>query len=693
MEQFIGQKISNVQNLGLNFGPCRNVGLCDRSKCPFQHVDPPPNNEEQNQRNNNEEQTQPKETEIADELLADISAEITISEDLLENVEQNGLQKTTPTGVVNNEHETTGTKHGNEKNGHVMTPTEPSEDQNRKCVACSTVLDEDKTSLECHHCADVYCLACTGMNDDSQPAKVINSNLIKGITWICDECFDEARKSKDKIKSTEEALISQDQQIKQLKEKAKEQEQLIQQLLEDQKNKPADVGNHDLQLKEKAEEQEQRITQLLEDQQKKSDELENQEQQWQSQLDRHIKKANETATEMHVMATSIEERNLEVAAANKTISELKADRATKTKQIKQLQEHLAKYKKMYEDEYQERNDLKRTTNNLNALVERFLISPTQSQAAIAPAPEPAVEHHEDNPIKTKADEKPAEAINNVHTDIPSATVENSVRKKDDAAAKKDPTGGINSKTKPEEHPETTEMQEKAAAKAAHPTLRFDPQRTVWGDDIMEVSCNKSHQQKGEPQLWQQMRQRTEPEHQQAKMMKIYVGNIPHNMKEDNLLKIFGHYIATVDDITITREVSKRGQERSLYAMMNIKESDKEEILNFNGLNVSGKQIVVEESKRQRRNRDEEWDSDEEEERTKPQCKFYLEGRCKKGSECDFEHRRPCTFYEKNGRCKFGDECRFAHINRKGTGTSNDDFLSAFIKALAPQLSKNFGQNR
>ena len=49
-----------IKAAGLNFGPCRNVGNCDRSKCVYLHVDDKPNGT-QNQKNvkgnidNNEE--------------------------------------------------------------------------------------------------------------------------------------------------------------------------------------------------------------------------------------------------------------------------------------------------------------------------------------------------------------------------------------------------------------------------------------------------------------------------------------------------------------------------------------------------------------------------------------------------------------------------------------------------------------
>ena len=162
------------------------------------------------------------------------------------------------------------------------------------------------------------------------------------------------------------------------------------------------------------------------------------------------------------------------------------------------------------------------------------------------------------------------------------------------------------------------------------------------------------------------------------------------MKENDIKELFGHYIQAESDITVTKEVRK-GKERSLFATIQIKEEDKTDILEYNGMNVNDKQIVVEETKRNMNQHGNARHEKDDKDKETPQCRFYLQGRCNKPNDCAFEHRPACKFYERNGRCRFGETCKFAHIN-KGTsrqgGGNNNDILSVLIKALAPQLSRN-----
>ena len=45
----------------------------------------------------------------------------------------------------------------------------------------------------------------------------------------------------------------------------------------------------------------------------------------------------------------------------------------------------------------------------------------------------------------------------------------------------------------------------------------------------------------------------------------------------------------------------------------------------------------------------------------PLCKYYLDGSCNKGKNCDFYHPKVCK-YHKEGKCNKGSACQDYHVN-------------------------------
>jgi hypothetical protein len=124
-------------------------------------------------------------------------------------------------------------------------------------------------------------------------------------------------------------------------------------------------------------------------------------------------------------------------------------------------------------------------------------------------------------------------------------------------------------------------------------------------------------------------------------------------------------------------------------MIDAEKEHEQDFLNFNGLQVEGKQIVVEIARRPpgpRRNGDRH-NVVGKGKGNNTQCRFFLQGRCTKPN-CAYEHREQCKFF-KNGSCKFKNNCRFAHISKRdnnGGKVEGSDILSTILKTLFPQLA-------
>ena len=73
------------------------------------------------------------------------------------------------------------------------------------------------------------------------------------------------------------------------------------------------------------------------------------------------------------------------------------------------------------------------------------------------------------------------------------------------------------------------------------------------------------------------------------------------------------------------------------------------------------------------------------------CKFYLGGFCIKGSDCDYLHEQfPCKFFHTSGICRNGDTCRFSHAPLDEDGRKMlDKAVAAWGAAQQQQGAQNF----
>lgn len=54
------------------------------------------------------------------------------------------------------------------------------------------------------------------------------------------------------------------------------------------------------------------------------------------------------------------------------------------------------------------------------------------------------------------------------------------------------------------------------------------------------------------------------------------------------------------------------------------------------------------------------------------CKFFMNGNCKKGVDCDFTHDDNLCKHYFNGNCKFGDKCKLSHLIKSDDNNKNNN---------------------
>ena len=359
----------------------------------------------------------------------------------------------------------------------------------------------------------------------------------------------------------------------------------------------------------------------------------------------------------------------------KTIQGNKQEISNRIKIINKLQEDAQKYKMYYENCHVELAETKRTLRNLNALVERKL-SITDEQDVNPKALLNSKQAAIDKKTTAANDKKPAAPVPAAKS-MREVTTTASSSKNPNPPTESQPASGSDSEKKESEKDVEKEKMAATAPKT----------KPTWGDRMDEQ--DKKEQSDDDEE--------NEGSHSCQKCL-IYMGNIPPNTREEDVKSFFGEYVLDIKDITVTRKII-RNKERSMYATVKISESDKDEVLQLNGVLLSGKQVVIEESQRPKKqgnqHQDDGDDDDGEEEKSETVCRFYLQGRCNKPQgKCRFKHPKPCSFHANNKHCKFGDQCKFAHITKKNSrGQGQEEgsvaLLTTFLQALGlPKFSLN-----
>ena len=153
----------------------------------------------------------------------------------------------------------------------------------------------------------------------------LNSKAIKGLTWLCGDCY--------------ETIGEENTNVLSLVDKVEEQNIIIQRTI--QTNEEQREG-------------------------------------WEAQKDSLIQKINSLTTEVQVFEDKLRQEQAGRSELEKRNQGHKQEKANYNKIINKLQEDTRKYKELYENAIAECEDNKRSLRNMNALM-RFLIIPDDTK--------------------------------------------------------------------------------------------------------------------------------------------------------------------------------------------------------------------------------------------------------------------------------------------------------------------------
>ena len=120
---------------------------------------------------------------------------------------------------------------------------------------------------------------------------------------------------------------------------------------------------------------------------------------------------------------------------------------------------------------------------------------------------------------------------------------------------------------------------------------------------------------------------------------------------------------------------KELNETTKYAIIEIPQTEKEDMLRKDGKKVMSKNVILEEINNVQK--------DESEIRSKV-CTFYLNRKCSKGNGCSYRHPKECRDFL-SGQCKYGKECKFAHIRVNSGTAQNLGQMEGLLRYLATQI--------
>ena len=123
------------------------------------------------------------------------------------------------------------------------------------------------------------------------------------------------------------------------------------------------------------------------------------------------------------------------------------------------------------------------------------------------------------------------------------------------------------------------------------------------------------------------------------------------------------------------------EESTKYAIIEVDESLKEDILSHDGQALYENKLIIEECHRP-----------EENKTLRKVCKFYMQSNCTNGKDCGYAHPMECRNYKRTGTCNYGKNCKYLHRqnneknNQKTQNLCNMEGIVRYILECLPQMN-------